>query len=329
MPLCSRRPWWLAIACALCYWVSASDIEDQERGRKQPILPSVPECRKGLAALLLSSSAEWEPGEDPRSRFIGCAQQPEESDDERCCRFFENFGLGRRLEGCFCLEAFYQIVRELFVANVAPTATSDLNSVAGWCVERGYQLPYRGNLYCPAEEEDGEECSSSSALTVEKEALLQLQVNSSVLYGWSEDVDVCCWEGITCDAQLHVTSLQLGKKAGLSGTLPASLSALTNLSSLSLSGGNMSGSLPHPWSRLSCLQFLSVARHRLTGTLPPQYSSLTGLSHLSLNGNRLSGPLPDSYSTFQASNLAITLSANRITGTLPPSWSAMTGVSSM
>ena len=66
----------------------------------------------------------------------------------------------------------------------------------------------------------------------------------------------------------------------LSGTLPASLSALANLMVLSLSGNAFSGSLPNEWTALMQLQVLDLGNPTafgLTGTIPADIGAMSSL----------------------------------------------------
>ena len=66
----------------------------------------------------------------------------------------------------------------------------------------------------------------------------------------------------------------------LNGTLPASLSTLTNLNTLSLSGNAFSGSIPNQWTQLLQLQRLAISHptvHGLTGTIPVGIGAMSSL----------------------------------------------------
>ena len=62
--------------------------------------------------------------------------------------------------------------------------------------------------------------------------------------------------------------------SGLSGTLPASWSSLTNLNTLQISNNNnITGALPYAWSNMTALRRLQLSGNALAGPLPPAWSS--------------------------------------------------------
>lgn len=97
-----------------------------------------------------------------------------------------------------------------------------------------------------------------------------------------------------------LTNLLINSCPGLGGTIPASISLLTDLRQFSL---------------------YSTA---MTGTLPPQLSTLKFLSRLGIIDNRITGPLPAAYSTLASLNQGwFQMSNNRLTGTLPQALSSL------
>ena len=139
----------------------------------------------------------------------------------------------------------------------------------------------------------------------------------------------------------------------LTGTLPSSWSALTQLQRLNLSFNNLNGTLPGSWSNLIKLQLLVLTGNLLTGALPESWGNLTQLQYLDLRNFRkgvsgVSGYLQyypngqlastqfENFATTSLnetlhaswSNLAklqhLDLSDNSVTGTLPGSWGNLT-----
>src|SRR5579863_1682615 len=80
------------------------------------------------------------------------------------------------------------------------------------------------------------------------------------------------WFGVTCDSgNSHVIGIYLVEN-NLNGTLPASISALTQLQSFNVSINSLSGAIP-PLSGLSSLQSISLDTNKFSGPIP----SLSGL----------------------------------------------------
>lgn len=128
--------------------------------------------------------------------------------------------------------------------------------------------------------------------------------------------------GITCSAPNgSITQLNLNH-CSLSGTLTASLSALTDMVALRLHVNQLSGTLPPEWSAVRALQVLSLHANQLTGTLPSDWSHISGLKALSLYTNKLTGTLPPQWSAMTDFQY-LHLYSNGLSGTLPRQWSAM------
>jgi Leucine-rich repeat (LRR) protein len=122
----------------------------------------------------------------------------------------------------------------------------------------------------------------------------------------------------------------------LYGPLPSSISNLTHLFSLDLSGNRLRGPIPASLGALSNLTHLNISENRWTGTIPPSLGNLSHLEVLDLSGLvlseyvlrglirmdpghtafGLSGTLPDSLGNL--SNLQyFSIGFNAIGGTLP------------
>ncbi|MBD2704464.1 leucine-rich repeat domain-containing protein [Spirosoma sp. BT702] len=137
---------------------------------------------------------------------------------------------------------------------------------------------------------------------------------------WMTSCDPCTgnggfpWYGVTCLAG-RVSQLEL-QNNGLSGSIPASLSALTNLQQLNLSANQLSGSIPTSLSALTNLQRLTLSGNLLSGTIPASLSALTNLKYLFLSNNQLSGSIPSTIGSL--TNLQhFYLNNNQLSGSIP------------
>ncbi|GAB4032875.1 hypothetical protein GCM10028809_32690 [Spirosoma gilvum] len=147
--------------------------------------------------------------------------------------------------------------------------------------------------------------------------------------GWLQSCDPCTgngggpWYGVTCEGG-RVTDLILQLNQ-LSGTIPASLSTLTNLNFLNLIGNQLIGSIPSGLGSLTNLELLYLSSNQLSGTIPSSLGALTNLQWLLLNSNRLSGSIPSSLGGL--TNLQwLDLRGNQLSGCWPASLSALCGI---
>ncbi|RCV29717.1 hypothetical protein SETIT_6G034700v2 [Setaria italica] len=154
----------------------------------------------------------------------------------------------------------------------------------------------------------------------------------------------CRWHGVTCGVRGRrrgrVTALDLrGLDLASSGTAaPSSLSSLTYLRRLDLSGNRLGGGVPSPLppslerlnlshnalqgpvpaalGSLHRLQVLSLAYNNLTGAIPASLSNLTSLTSLSLTSNNLAGAIPASLGNLTSLTI-LGLASNNLAGAIP------------
>uniref|UniRef100_A0A0D9WEZ5 non-specific serine/threonine protein kinase n=1 Tax=Leersia perrieri TaxID=77586 RepID=A0A0D9WEZ5_9ORYZ len=135
---------------------------------------------------------------------------------------------------------------------------------------------------------------------------------------WRKSNDPCVWDGISCDGNSRVISLNLfgmnlegtlsddigslteltvldlSSNRGLGGTLTPAIGKLVNLVTLALIGCSFSGNLPTELGNLSQLDFLGLNSNQFTGKIPPSLGKLSKVTWLDLADNQLTGPIPNS-----------------------------------
>ncbi|KAG4210008.1 hypothetical protein ERO13_A02G018000v2 [Gossypium hirsutum] len=186
----------------------------------------------------------------------------------------------------------------------------------------------------------------SAVLSAAEDGAVILKLASSLSplpSGWSSTSsdNYCSWSGINCDKSNRVTSINLASKS-LSGSLPADISTLSELRTVSLQHNSLSGSIPS-FANLSNLQNIYLDGNSFTSVTPNAFSGLTSLQKLSLSENtklspwtfpdlsqstslvevqldntNLYGTLPDVFQSLNSLQ-SIRLSYNNLNGTLPAS----------
>jgi hypothetical protein len=130
------------------------------------------------------------------------------------------------------------------------------------------------------------------------------------------------WVGIQCDyispsIYYHVATLQLNG-CFLVGTIPASISWLRNITSLSLSGNHLHGRIPNIFGEMLYLSFIGLDQNSLTGPIPSTLALLQNIQQIHLSDNHLSGGLDGAFDPLVQTKLGvITLANNAFNGQLP------------
>lgn len=140
---------------------------------------------------------------------------------------------------------------------------------------------------------------------------------------WLSDEDECSWYSSgsvsPCNQDGFYTSLDLDLN-DLSGTIPAELGLLSNLSQLDLSKAgsavSLSSTIPSEIGLLVNLGSLSFRGNDLNGTIPSEIGNLVNLQSLDLSTNKISGVIPESVGSLGGLQL-LDLSRNDFTGQLP------------
>ncbi len=161
--------------------------------------------------------------------------------------------------------------------------------------------------------------SGNPGLVVDCETLLSLkdELAGTATLDWSENRAITYWEGITFGGTPHrVTGVGLNSK-NLTGTIPAELGDLTNLTELYLHDNRLSDPIPPELGDLSNLIHLNLWNNRLSGPIPTELGDLSNLTVLDLRSNQLSGPIPTELGDFSSLTF-LGLSNNQLSGDIPP-----------
>ncbi|CAF2353680.1 unnamed protein product [Brassica napus] len=108
------------------------------------------------------------------------------------------------------------------------------------------------------------------------------------------------WPGISCDAETgSIVAINLDR-LGLSGELKFStLTGLTSLRNLTLSGNNFSGRVVPSLGAISSLQRLDLSDNGFYGPIPGRISDLWNLNYLNLSANKFAGGFPGGFRNLQ------------------------------
>lgn len=134
--------------------------------------------------------------------------------------------------------------------------------------------------------------------------------------GWMTDMPHCWWTGIGCDDEGHVVSIMLND-VGLFGSMPTSISNLTQLRYLGMAGNRLVGTLPQTIGYLSKLYVVALSQNSMTGQLPSSLGQLSKVTELILNDNLFVGTIPRSFG-YLHSVRTLGLWNTNLHGTVPP-----------
>ena len=103
---------------------------------------------------------------------------------------------------------------------------------------------------------------------------------------------------------------------GLSGSIPSTISQLSNLMFLDLSNNNLEGIIPQEIVSMETLLGFNLSHNLLTGGIPEDLGNLTNLMSMDLSHNQLSGTVPSSIGNMTGL-VEISLNHNQLSGELP------------
>ncbi|RMA58904.1 leucine-rich repeat domain-containing protein [Ulvibacter antarcticus] len=151
----------------------------------------------------------------------------------------------------------------------------------------------------------------------QKEALLDIYVatqGENWVNTWDVNQPVDQWYGVLVKND-KVVSLNLMFN-NMVGSLPSSISNLTDLQTLELSFNELNGEIPAAIGDLNELKLLALNGNNLTGNIPASLGNVQTLTELHLSSNQLEGQLPTSLSNLTKLEL-LNVFDNKLTGTLP------------
>ncbi|CAI5534914.1 unnamed protein product [Closterium sp. Naga37s-1] len=134
--------------------------------------------------------------------------------------------------------------------------------------------------------------------------------------GWKagSDCDLAA-HTLECSAEGRVLGINM-RNRNLTGSLPASIGNLADLTMLDISRNNISGPIPDSISQLKALAYLNMAYNQLSGPIPTGVGQLLKLSVMRVRHNQLNGTIPDCISHCSLLQ-SLHVSINQLTGSLP------------
>ncbi|KAH7534079.1 hypothetical protein FEM48_Zijuj04G0199300 [Ziziphus jujuba var. spinosa] len=128
---------------------------------------------------------------------------------------------------------------------------------------------------------------------------------------------------VNCPSFGKVVRLELAG-AGLVGSIPPEIAALSKLTHLDLSHNNLTGELPPSLGSISKLKKLDISHNRINSSVPPQLGNLKKLVELNLSYNNIYGPIPSEIGLHMKKITSLSVSHNQINGQLPFSLTSLT-----
>ncbi|CAI5505048.1 unnamed protein product, partial [Closterium sp. Naga37s-1] len=127
--------------------------------------------------------------------------------------------------------------------------------------------------------------------------------------------------GLHVVAQMTGLSQILLRTNNFSGVLPASLTAIKELSALFINDNHFTGTFSSAILHHKSLQFLDMSNNSFTGTIPGELTNLVNLQGINLNDNNFHGAIPSGL--FQLSMIySLEVANNFLSGGLPHTLSA-------
>ena len=141
---------------------------------------------------------------------------------------------------------------------------------------------------------------------------------------WLSNAPMGEWHGVTTDSDGRVTRLWLAGNH-LTGSIPAELGNLANLTQLVLDRNQLTGEIPAELGDLSRLWRLGLSFNQLTGEIPAELGNLTNLEGLYLGFNELTGGIPAELGDLTYLRW-LDLAGNQLTGEIPAELGSLTNL---
>ncbi|KAH9790054.1 MDIS1-interacting receptor like kinase 2 [Citrus sinensis] len=183
---------------------------------------------------------------------------------------------------------------------------------------------------------------ASSAIQLEREALLNSGWWNSSWATANYTSDHCKWMGITCNSAgsiVEISSYEMDNNGNAAELSQFNFTCFPNLITFKISGtGFLSGRIPSEIGALSKLQVLNLSQNHLTewylaynnlvGPLPKEVGNMKNLKILLLHRNNLTGPISSTIGYLNLLEI-LDLSHNRLDGPIPSTIGNLTNLTSL
>ncbi|KAK7197870.1 surface antigen-like protein [Novymonas esmeraldas] len=123
-------------------------------------------------------------------------------------------------------------------------------------------------------------------------------------------------------SQLQITAISVKGRTRFTGTVPASWSRISRLTSLDFGKTRLSGKIPDEIGSLSNLVSIDFSEAYFCYGMPNwNASGMPMLSQATFTKNNMRGPFSATWSTFPAS-ISLGLTGNKLCGCMPDSWNS-------
>lgn len=131
------------------------------------------------------------------------------------------------------------------------------------------------------------------------------------------------WHLISCSG-VNVNGIYLASDNNLRGTIPKSLSKLSEMASVFIYENYISGSIPSELGLWSKLSRLMLTNNQLTGSVPSELGQLTQQTTMGLANMKLTGLIPSELGLMTSSYYQYEMYSNSFTGPMPSELGSLT-----